>query len=64
MSVTEKLHLMYQVWIKEASTNEPLITCRNCIIRCQNQTGPLVWDRFGGNLLTDQAAPGIKMART
>jgi hypothetical protein len=51
-----------QVWIKEMSTSEPLMRCRN--IRDGVKTGVLgdLQDKSRGNLLTVWAASGIEMA--
>jgi hypothetical protein len=63
VSVKEKAQQrLCQVWIKEMSSSEPLMRCRN--IRVGVKTGVLgdLQDKSRGNLLTVWAASGIEMA--
>ena len=63
VSVKEKAQQrLSQVWIKEMSTSEPLMRCRN--IRDGVKTGVLgdLQDKSRGNLVTVWAASGIEMA--
>ena len=63
VSVKEKAqHRLCQVWIKEMSSSEPLLRCRN--IRGGVKTGVLgdLQDKSRGKLFTVWAASGIEMA--
>ena len=53
---------MRQVYIKEMNANEPLMKCRKRIVDVKTRKWSLVWDKLEGNLLTAQAASGIKVA--
>ena len=63
VSVKEKAQQrLSQVWIKEMSSSEPLMRCRN--IRGGVKTGVLgdLQDKSRGSLFTVWAASGIEMA--
>jgi hypothetical protein len=63
VSVKEKTRQrLCQVWIKEISTSEPLMRCRN--IRGGIKAGVLgdLQDKPSGSLFTVWAASGIEMA--
>ena len=63
VSVTEKGRIRFcQVWFKETSESEPPMTCRKRRDDVKTGGGSLTRDKSGGNLLTAQAASGMKVA--
>ena len=51
-----------QVCIKATSVSEPLMTCRKRRDDVKTEGKSLTWDKFGGKLLTDRMASGMKVA--
>ena len=45
----------------ETNVNEPLMTCRKRKDEVKTRGESLPWDKFGGNLITGQAASGMKV---
>jgi transposase len=62
VSVTEKVHKMYQVWNKKTNKSEPPFKCRNCTNGIKTKEFMLLWDKFGSNLITVHSVPGIEVA--
>jgi len=51
-----------QVSAMETNTNEPLIKCRKRMKVIKTRGESLTWDKFGGNLFTDQTVTGMEVA--
>lgn len=51
-----------QMSIDKTSESEPSTTCRKLMNESKTRAEAVRWDKSGGNLFTDQALSGIKVA--